>query len=83
MSFDEAASTEAWKVLVAESVQNLYGDDRIQPVSRSGTDVLRFDFPGALGSGYPAAYPHRGSSMEYIPKIELQEKRGPSGGGCG
>jgi hypothetical protein len=98
MSNDEAAATEAWKVLVAESVQNIYileggvnnwlalfghADTRIQPVSRPGADVLRYDFPGALGSGYPAAYPNRGSSMEYIPKIELQEKRGPSGGGCG
>jgi rhodanese-related sulfurtransferase len=100
MSNDEIAATEAWKVMMAESVQNVYileggvnhwlavygGEDgRIQPVSLgSGSEQLRYNFPAALGAGYPAAFPHwKGEKIEYIPKIELKEKRGPSGGGCG
>lgn len=99
MSNDEAAATQAWKVLVTESVQNVYilegginnwlalfggQDGRIQPISFGTADQLRYDFPAALGAGYPAASPHwEGEKIEYTPKIELKEKRGPSGGGCG
>jgi rhodanese-related sulfurtransferase len=98
-SNDEAAATEAWKILVAESVPNVYilegginywlsiyaGEEReILPVTGGSTDRLRYDFPAALGSKYKAAYPKLDEfPVEFIPKIELKNKRGPGGGGCG
>jgi rhodanese-related sulfurtransferase len=44
-----------------------------------------YRFPAALGERYDIAYPspHRWGSLEFIPKIQLDLKRGPSGGGCG
>lgn len=99
MSNDEAAATQAWKVLVAESVPNAYilegglngwlqvfsaDENRIRPVSFAPQDHLRYDFSAALGDRFPAAYPEPGKfPLEYTPKIELQLKKGPGGGGCG
>jgi rhodanese-related sulfurtransferase len=99
MSNDEAAATEAWKVLVAESVPNVYileggvnrwleyfgaEDERIQPLVSAEQDNLRFAIPAALGARYPAATPDPHLyELEYTPKIKLELKRGPSGGGCG
>ncbi len=101
MSNDEAAATEAWKILVAESVPNVYilegginhwlaifGQDEpgIRPAGLSGGgDNLRYLFPAALGDRYHAADPGPQGEIElqYTPKIKLQRKRGPSGGGCG
>lgn len=101
MSNDEVAATEAWKILVAESVPNVYilegglngwiatfgqDDPSIQalPVA-AGEDHLRYLFPAALGDRYQAADPgpQREVELQYTPKIKLQRKRGPSGGGCG
>lgn len=99
MSNDELAATEAWKHLVAESVPNVYileggingwlnalavGDDRIRSIEGSGEDELRFAFSAALGSAYASAdpMPHE-FELEYIPRIKLELKRGPTGGGCG
>jgi rhodanese-related sulfurtransferase len=97
-SNDEGAATEAWKILVAESVPNVYIlegginnwlavfaiEEDILPVSGGSADRLRYDFPAALGSKFKAAYPKLEEyQLEYIPKIELQNKRGPGGGGCG
>jgi len=99
MSNDEAAATEAWKVLVAESVPNVYIlegginewldyfanlDEGIQPLVSAPQDALRYAFPAALGDHYNAAdvNPHA-VELEYTPKIKLEGKRGPSGGGCG
>lgn len=97
-SNDEAAATEAWKILVAESVPNVYilegginnwlavfaEGEEILPVSGSFADRLRYDFPAALGSKFKAAYPKLEEfNLEYVPKIELKNKRGPGGGGCG
>lgn len=99
MSNDEVAATEAWKILVAESVPNIYilegginnwlavftGEEHeILPVTGAPADQLRFVFPAALGSKYPAAYPRPDEyQFEYVPVIELKNKRGPGGGGCG
>jgi hypothetical protein len=99
-SNDEAAATETWKTLVAESVPNVYilggginelvstfqeESPEIIATPEEGQDRLRFLFPAALGERYDISYPsvHRWESLEYIPKIELELKRGPSGGGCG
>jgi rhodanese-related sulfurtransferase len=99
MSNGEAAATEAWKVLVAESVANVYvleggvngwldvfarDDPRITPLATGGTDALRYAFQAALGAAYPAAEPDPASfELKFTPKVELELKRGPVGGGCG
>ncbi len=100
MSNDETAATEAWKILVAESVPNAYileggvnnwisvfgGEDtRIHQLAASpGDDMLRFEFYAALGAAYHSADPIPGEiEVEYTPKIQLEFKRGTSGGGCG
>lgn len=74
MSNDEIAATEAWKILVAESVPNVYilegginywlqifasHDPEITPTPiPPGQDILIYDFPAALGSRYMAAFPN-------------------------
>jgi rhodanese-related sulfurtransferase len=73
MSNDEAAATEAWRVLVAESVPNVYilegginnwlrvfaaDESDITPTpAPPGQDQLGYIFPAALGSRYEAAFP--------------------------
>jgi hypothetical protein len=99
MSNDEVAATEAWKLLSAESVPNVYilegginnwlktfasADPQIQPTpTPAGLDRLVFRFPAALGDRYAASSPVVHEKLEFLPKIKLQNKRGPSGGGCG
>ena len=100
MSNDEAAATDAWKLLLAESVSNVYilegginnwigifgaGDRELTPTSTPvGSDRLAYLFPAALGSRYEAANPDANEwKVEYRPKVKLQRKRSPSGGGCG
>lgn len=100
MSNDEAAATDAWRILIAESVANVYileggvnnwirifgaDDPEITPTpAPPGTDRLAFDFTAALGGRYNASYPNPHEyELEYTPKIKLQRKRSPSGGGCG
>jgi rhodanese-related sulfurtransferase len=48
-------------------------------------DRLAYRFDAALGAGYPFAAPDPAlaSRLEYTPKIKLEIKRGPGGGGCG
>ncbi|NUM46084.1 MAG: YeeE/YedE family protein [Anaerolineales bacterium] len=96
MSNDEMAATEAWKFLVAENLPNVYilegginnwlsifGEDDLQMVEAEN-DTLKYIFSAALGAKYPAATPdiHK-YELEFTPKIKLQTKQGPSGGGCG
>lgn len=101
MSNDEVDATEAWKILVAQSVPNVYilegginnwitvfgeGENRIREVAVGGDDVLRYDFAAALGAAFPAADPdwhHFEALLEFVPKIKLELKKGPTGGGCG
>lgn len=98
MSNDEAAATEAWKILEAESVPNayilegginnwieLFGDDDLAKFNAgAGNDELCYIFDSALGSNYAAAEPDlHGEELEYTPKVEMEIKRGPVGGGCG
>lgn len=74
MSNDEVAATEAWQILVAESVANVYileggvnnwiatySDEAFvqeNELSPYITDSLAFSFPAALGSRYPASNPN-------------------------
>lgn len=47
-------------------------------------DHLAFTFPAALGSAYSFAQPNPHSfDIAYTPKVQLEIKRGPGGGGCG
>ena len=100
MSNDETAATEAWKVLTAESVSNVYilegginnwiktfaaADPNITPTPvPPGADRLAYNFTAALGGRYDASNPNPHEyELEYTPKIKLELKRSPSGGGCG
>lgn len=72
MSNDEARATEAWKILVADSVPNVYilegginnwlaifGQDeqRIRSRQACNEEQLCYEFAAALGSAFPAADP--------------------------
>jgi rhodanese-related sulfurtransferase len=72
ISNDEAAAIEAWKLLVASKVQNVYilegginhwiatfgaDDTSLQPLANAGPDRLRYVFPAALGSSYKSCSP--------------------------
>lgn len=99
ISNDEEAATEAWKIMVAEAVPNVYilegginnwiaafGDaeltSRFNP--GAGVDRLRYRFDAALGSRYAASAPDPELyKLEYVSKVKLDIKRGPTGGGCG
>lgn len=99
MSNDETLATEGWKILVAESVPNVYilegginkwlevfakDENRIRPLAQGADEQLRYEFAAALGAAFPAAEPHpEHFDIEYVPKIKLDIKRAPSGGGCG
>lgn len=60
-------------------------DTRIRPTTTPvGLDQPVYEFYAALGAAYPSADPNpEAFEIEYQPVIELQTKRGPSGGGCG
>lgn len=100
MSNDEAAATDAWRIMMAESVQNVYileggvnnwletfAPEQFNPAAAlpsAGDDQLRYPFTLALGSRHPAAKPNPELyEFEYTPKVQLQNKRGATGGGCG
>ena len=99
MSNDEAAATQGWKYLVAESLPNVYilegginqwlatfaeEDHRIQELTSSQDDKLGYAFSAALGGAFPASDPHISEyHLEFVPKIKMEMKRGPSSGGCG
>jgi len=47
-------------------------------------DTLVYTFPSALGSRYEWAEPNPAHyTLTYTPKVKLEIKRGPGGGGCG
>jgi hypothetical protein len=74
MSNDEAAANQAWKILTAESVPNVYilegginnwlatfageENDIMRTTATIGQDQLCFSFPAALGSRYESAFPN-------------------------
>jgi hypothetical protein len=99
MSNDEEAATQAWRLLTADSVMNVYilegginnwikifgdHDTAIQAQPTPTPDRLDYTFMAALGSNYHAARPQPGEiQIEYTPKIKLDTQTGPKGGGCG
>jgi rhodanese-related sulfurtransferase len=60
-------------------------EDGIVPTPAApGADQLGFTFPAALGDRYAASDPSpEAYDLEFTPRIKLQQKRGPSSGGCG
>jgi hypothetical protein len=65
-----------------------FGDDEtVATTAISGTadDRPAFTFPTALGAGYSFAAPNESAAagLTFTPKILLELKRGPGGGGCG
>jgi hypothetical protein len=99
MSNDEQAATDAWKDLTAESIQNVYildggvnnwlatyaaEEPSLQPNPAASEDQLRFTFPAALGARYLFSDPDPEEfEIEFTPKVQLQNKRGATSGGCG
>jgi hypothetical protein len=99
MSNDEAAATEGWKTLAAESVPNIYileggvnnwiamfGDDDLTKNFNAGAgdDQFCYIFDYAKGDGYSAAEPDAHAyELEYTSKVKLEMKRAPTSGGCG
>jgi rhodanese-related sulfurtransferase len=82
---DEVAATEAWKLLVASSVQNVYilegginhwisvfgrDDPALQPLVSVAPGQLGYVFPAALGSRYESCAPN---PIEYE-KLDFQAK---------
>ncbi len=98
---DEAAATEVWKYLRAESVRSVYileggvnnwirtfGDETFvaeRAIDGAADDTLAFHFPTAIGASYAFAVPNEAlaAGIEFTPRIVLEVKRGPGGGGCG
>ncbi|MCK6540839.1 MAG: hypothetical protein L6Q26_12370, partial [Anaerolineales bacterium] len=73
MSNDETAAVQAWKILVADTVPNVYileggvnhwiaffgrGDEPLRPNPRAGDDELGYLFPAALGDRYESCSPN-------------------------
>ena len=99
MSNDEARATEAWKILKAESLPNVYlleggvnnwirtfGDHdfvRDRYVMNRADDEPAYRFELAIGARHPAAEPTPHSEAEFEPKVKLELKRAPTSGGCG
>jgi rhodanese-related sulfurtransferase len=65
-----------------------FGDEAFaaeNAIDGAADDQLAFRFPSALGAAYTFAAPNEklAAAIEYTPKIVLEVKRGPGGGGCG
>jgi rhodanese-related sulfurtransferase len=99
MSNGETAATEAWKALRAESLPNVYILEggvnhwidtfaaerfrRENALGKASADQLAWRFPAATGSRHPAAEPNPYVNLDFEPKVKLEIKRAPGGGGCG
>jgi len=99
MGNGEAAATGAWKTLRAESLPNVYileggvnhwidtfADDVFRlanAVPDAAEDQLSWRFPAATGARHPAAEPNPYINLAFEPKVKLEIKRAPTGGGCG
>ncbi len=98
MSNNEEMATEAWKMLVAQNLHNVYlleggANFWLDVFANEGHatdyvlvdgDELSHDFYSAMGAAHPAATPDpHDFELIYEPKVKLELKKGPSGGGCG
>ncbi|MCA9188799.1 MAG: YeeE/YedE thiosulfate transporter family protein [Pirellulaceae bacterium] len=95
---DEVAATEAWRFLQAETVPNVYllsggingwldrlADESLGAMKKTTheTDELAYLFPVAFGDRLGPSHPSLAPQTEFEPKVKLQRKKGPTGGGCG
>jgi rhodanese-related sulfurtransferase len=99
MSNDETAATQAWRLLVASAVPNVYilegginnwiaffgENEGFSAALSAGTDRLGYHFPAALGSNYESCDPDPivYEDLEFEARIRLELQRDKSGGGCG
>jgi rhodanese-related sulfurtransferase len=99
MSNDETRATEAWKILRAESLPNVYileggvnnwirtySDEEFRQTHHTpdrAVDQPAYRFDLALGARHPAAEPVQHNEAEFEPKVKLELKRAPTSGGCG
>jgi len=60
-------------------------DEQITPSNVSRVEEsIQFNFAAALGHRYLASDPDpRQYELEYVPKVKLETKKGPTSGGCG
>ena len=96
----ENVSTEAWKILVSENVNNVYmlegginfwmkvftseNPSDETPDLHIDDDDLHYQIEEALGHRHDLSDPDpEDFDIEFIPKVKLELKKGPSGGGCG
>ena len=98
VSNNEERATEAWKMLVAQNLHNVYllegganfwldvFSDEWNSIEYAMLDgeIFLHDFDAALGENHPAADPDpHHYEIIFEPKVKLELKKGPSGGGCG
>jgi len=97
MSNGETHATEGWKILVADSIPNVYildgginnwlaicSNSPRKHLANSGDDTLAYAFTVALGDKDPSATPRQhGKEIEYLAKVKIQKKAPSGGGGCG
>jgi 3-mercaptopyruvate sulfurtransferase SseA len=87
ISDDEDKATQAWKVLYAHQVPNIYllegGINAWLKVFSKG--AKGHDFSRALGSRHPASYPDQKliSKRKYTKKIKSIGRQVKKSGGCG
>ncbi len=65
-----------------------FGDETFvaeNAIADAADDQLAFRFPAAVGAAYAFAAPNEqlAAGMAFTPRIVLEVKRGPGGGGCG
>jgi rhodanese-related sulfurtransferase len=96
----EDISTDGWKILVAENVNNVYllegglnywlnvfsaeeGEEAVLNL-HVGEDDMHHMIEEALGHRHDLSSPDPDIfEIEFIPKVKLEIKKGPLGGGCG
>ncbi|MEK6256485.1 MAG: YeeE/YedE thiosulfate transporter family protein [Chloroflexota bacterium] len=100
ISNHEEIATDAWKMMVAENVHNVYlleggmnywldiftaiNPEAIELILHTSEDNLHHEFLTAIGERHPAADPDpHAIELEFTPKVKLELKKGPTGGGCG
>lgn len=99
MSNDETAATQAWRLLQAGSVPNVYileggvngwlatfaaDDPAVLPAADTGDERLNYTFAAALGGRHAAANPNpRDYVLEYEEKVRLAGPGAARSGGCG
>jgi len=96
----EDISTEAWKILVSENVNNVYllegginywldvftaeNPSEVMPDLHVGEDDLHHEIEEALGHRHDLSDPDPEEfEINFVSKVILEIKKGPTGGGCG